>query len=105
LIAGGAAALLVAAIGGWAIFGRGGEPAKAPTNAATTAYVPQQVTNLEVAELASAATTLANDARTAGAPATAVSDLVAAGDKLNAQSAQYQRLSANPAQAAAAKAQ
>jgi serine/threonine protein kinase len=105
LIAGGAAALLVAAIGGWAMFGRGGEPAKAPTNAATTAYVPQQVTNLEVAELASAATTLANDARTAGAPATAISDLVAAGDKLNAQSAQYQRLSANPAQAAAAKAQ
>ena len=36
-------------------------------------------------------------------PATAVNDLVAAGDKLNAQSAQFQRLSANPAQAAAAK--
>ena len=69
------------------------------------AYVPQQVTNLEVAELASAATTLANDARTAGAPASAVNDLVAAGDKLTAQSAQLQRLSANPAQAAAAKAQ
>jgi serine/threonine protein kinase len=106
LIAGGAAALLVAVVGGWAMFGRGGENAqKAPTNAASATYVPQQVTNLEVAELASATTTLANDARTAGAPATAVSDLVAAGDKLNAQSAQFQRLSANPAQAAAAKAQ
>ena len=105
LIAGGVAALLVAAVGGWAMFGRGGESTqKAPTNAASTgAYVPQQVTNLEVAELASATGTLANDARTAGAPATAVSDLVAAGDKLNAQSAQFQRLSANPAQAAAAK--
>ncbi len=104
LIAGGVAALLVAAVGGWAMFGRGGESTKAPTNAAATgAYVPQQVTNLEVAELASATSTLANDARTAGAPATAVSDLVAAGDKLNAQSAQFQRLSANPAQAAAAK--
>ena len=92
LIAGGVAALLVAAVGGWAMFGRGGESTqKAPTNAASTgAYVPQQVTNLEVAELASATGTLANDARTAGAPATAVSDLVAAGDKLNAQSAQFQ---------------
>ena len=78
----------------------------APTNAAAPgAYVPQQVTNLDVAELASAASTFANDARTAGAPATAVNDLVAAGDKLTAQSAQLQRLSANPAQAAAAKAQ
>ena len=96
LIAGGVAALLVAVVGGWAMFGRGGETAqKAPTNAAAGAYVPQQVTNLEVAELASATTTLANDARTAGAPATAISDLVAAGDKLNAQSAQFQKLSAN----------
>ena len=104
LIAGGVAALLVAAVGGWAMFGRGGESAqKAPTNAASGAYVPQQVTNLEVAELASATSTLANDARTAGAPATAISDLVAAGDKLNAQSAQFQKLSANPAQATAAK--
>ena len=106
LIAGGAVALLVAAIGGWAMFGRGGEIAKAPTNAAATAaYVPQQVTNLEVADLASAASSLANDARTAGAPATAVNDLVAAGDKLNTQSAQLQKLSASPAQAAAAKSQ
>ena len=106
LIAGGAAALLIAVAGGWAIFGRGGSETNAPTNAAASGtYVPQQVTNLDVAELASAASTLANDARTAGAPATAVNDLVAAGDKLTAQSAQLQRLSANPSQAAAAKAQ
>jgi hypothetical protein len=98
--------LLVAVAGGWAIFGRGGSDSNAPTNAAAPGtYVPQQVTNLDVAELASAASTLANDARTAGAPATAVNDLVAAGDKLSGQSAQLQRLSANPAQAAAAKAQ
>jgi serine/threonine protein kinase len=105
LIAGGAVALLVLVGGGWAMFGRGGTENKAPTTAAPTAYVPQQVTNLDVAELASAATTLANDARTAGAPATAVNDLVAAGDKLTAQSAQLQKLSGNPAQAAAAKSQ
>ena len=38
LIAGGVAALLVAAVGGWAMFGRGGESTqKAPTNAAARA--------------------------------------------------------------------
>jgi hypothetical protein len=47
---------------------------------------------------------LAEEARAAGAPATAVNDLVAAGEQLNAQLAALQPLADDPAQAAAANA-
>jgi hypothetical protein len=55
-------------------------------------------------QLIAAERTLADDARTAGAPATAVNDLVTAGGQLDQQLAGLQALADDPAQAAAASA-
>jgi hypothetical protein len=55
-------------------------------------------------QLAQAEQALAEEARAAGAPATAVNGLVAAGEQLNAQLAALQPLADDPAQAAAANA-
>ena len=55
-------------------------------------------------QLIAAERSLADDARTAGAPATAVNDLVAAGGQLDQQLAGLQALADDPAQAAAATA-
>ena len=55
-------------------------------------------------QLAAAERALAEEARTAGAPATAVNNLVAAGEQLDKQLADLQPLADDPAQAAAATA-
>ena len=103
LAGGGAVALLAVVAAGSFLFGKGDsdkgyEPVP---NLVGPTFTP--VTNLDVAGLAPAARSLADDARNAGAPATAVNALVAATEKLEAQSAGLQALQNNPAQAAAAK--
>jgi hypothetical protein len=59
---------------------------------------------LDVGSLASAERALAEEARNAGAPATAVNDLVAALEQLDKQSEVFQTLSNDPTQAGAATA-
>ena len=106
VVAGGSAALLVAVAAGAIIFGRGGsqssgdaEPISIPSAADQT-----PVGIVDIGGLAPAARALADDARTAGAPATAVSDLTAAAEQLDTQSQGLQALMKDPAQATAAMA-
>jgi len=104
LAGGGAAALLVAVAGGSYMFGSGSsdegyEPIPGMSEADLAPVVISDVSELVPAERA-----LANDARTAGAPAAAVDPLVAAGDQLDKQLAGLQPLLKDPAQAAAATA-
>jgi serine/threonine protein kinase len=105
-IAAGAGALLLlgAVVAGSMIYGKEDtdKAGGSPTNVAVPVRAP--VTNLEVDGLAPAARLLAEDARSAGAPATAVNDLIAASERLDSQSAGLRTLQANPAQAAAATA-
>ena len=102
LAGGGAAALLAAvAVGSFMVGGRSneGEPLEIPDlNSAEAGSIPIE----GLGQLLAAEQTLANDARTAGAPATAVNDLVAAGEQLGKQLAGLQPLAGDPAQAAAA---
>jgi serine/threonine protein kinase len=104
LAGGGAVALLAAVAAGSFLFGNGGSDSgyEPVPNLSGPTFTP--VTNLEVEGLAPAERSLADDARKAGAPATAVNDLVVAVEKLEAQSAGLRTLQANPAQAAAATA-
>jgi len=106
LIGGGIAALVVVAAGGWAILGQNGAQDRvggplvassgnlAATGTATTAAVET---------LAAATSSLANDARTAGAPGSVVDRLAAAGDELGKQFAALQALAGDPTKAAEAK--
>ena len=105
LAGGGAVALLVAAAAGTMIFGKG------DSDSAEVGYVPVQnlpgaapsaVAISDVSQLAGAERDLAEEARRAGAPASAISDLVAAADQLDKQSAGLQPILNDPAQAAAA---
>ena len=105
LIGGGIAALVVVAAGGWAILGQNGAQDRvggplvassgnlAATGTATTAAVET---------LAAATSSLANDARTAGAPGSVVDRLAAAGDELGKQFAALQALVGDPTKAAEA---
>ena len=104
--AGAAVALLVvAAVGimfGSGILGSkedGSEPIAIPSNA-----ISSPVAGADVGGLAPAARALAEEARTAGAPATAVNGLVAAAEQLDQQSQRLQALQNDPAQAGAATA-
>ena len=106
VVAGGSAALLVAVAAGAIIFGRGSfqgsgdaEPISIPS-----AADPAPIGVIDVGGLAPAARALAEDARKAGAPATAVDNLTAAGEQLDAQSQGLQALLKDPAQATAAMA-
>lgn len=106
VVAGGSAALLVAVAAGAIIFGRGSlqgggdaEPISIPS-----AADPAPVGVIDVGGLAPAARALADDARKAGAPATAVSDLAAAVEQLDTQSQGLQAMLKDPAQATAAMA-
>jgi len=106
LVAGGGAAALLAAVAlGSIMFGGSSED--------TAGYEPvpdlsgpsfTPVANLEIDGLAPAERSLAEDARKAGAPATAVNDLLAASEKLDGQLQGLRTLQANPAQAGAATA-
>ena len=102
MIAGGGAVALVAALAaGTFMLGRGSSDAGAPLeipdlNAAESIPVEG------LGQLITAERTLADEARNAGAPATAVNDLVAANDQLDKQLAGLQTLANDPAQATAA---
>jgi len=104
MLAGGGAIALVAAIaGGSYMFGSGGsDEGFEPIPGMETDLAPVVIS--DVSELVPAEKALANDARTAGAPAAAVDPLVAAGDQLDKQLAGLQPLLNDPAQAAAATA-
>jgi serine/threonine protein kinase len=101
---GGVAALLAAVALGSVMFGGGSDdPSYQPVpDLSGPTFTP--VTNLEVDGLAPAERSLAEDARKAGAPATAVNDLIAATEKLEGQMQGLLALQGNPAQAAAATA-
>jgi hypothetical protein len=104
LAGGGALALLAAVAGGAFMFGGGpdeGAPLEIPDLSTTD---PSAIPIEGLGQLAAAETALANDARTAGAPATAVNGLVAAGEQLGRQLAALQPLADDPAQAGAASA-
>jgi serine/threonine protein kinase len=101
LAGGGAVALVAALAAGTFMLGRGSSDAGAPLeipdlNAAESIPVEG------LGQLIAAERTLADEARTAGAPATAVNDLVAANDQLDKQLASLQTIANDPAQAAAA---
>ena len=102
LAGGGALVLLAAVAGGSFMLGSGqdqGAPLEIPDlNTTDSATIPIE----GLGQLAAAERTLSNDARTAGAPASAVDGLVAAGDLLDKQLAALQPLADDPAQAAAA---
>ncbi|HEU0309918.1 MAG TPA: serine/threonine-protein kinase, partial [Sphingomicrobium sp.] len=103
MLAGGGALALLAAIGaGTMMFGSGGlddsdAVLEIPDLDASGAIPIEGLTQLAAAERA-----LAEDARAAGAPATAVNGLVAAGEQLNTQLAGLQEIANDPAQADAA---
>ncbi len=103
--AAGAVVLLLAVAGGSMMYGGGDADEEASASAQNNGVaVRAPVTNLEVDGLAPATRLLADDARAANAPATAVDGLVAASDKLDAQMAALRTLQSNPAQAATATA-
>ena len=106
LIGGGIAALVVVAAGSWAMLGQngakdrvGGSLVASSGNAAATGTA----TTAAVETLAAATSSLANDARTAGAPGSVVDRLAAAGDELGKQFAALQALAGDPTKAAEAK--
>ncbi len=85
LIGGGALALAVAGIGGWAMLHSGNGPATEAAKTITTASTSatgQRVTLADYETFAPATKALADDARRAGAPAVAVDSLAAAGERL-----------------------
>ena len=102
LAGGGAVALLAAVAAGSFMFGGSsneGEPLEIPDlNAVEAGTIPIE----GLGQLLAAERTLAEDARTSGAPATAVNDLVAAGEQLDRQLSGLQAVANDPAQAAAA---
>jgi hypothetical protein len=103
LAGGGAVALVAALAAGTFMMGGGssnsGEPLEIPDLSASESIPVEGLGQLIAAER-----TLVNDARTAGAPATAVNDLVTASDRLDQQLAGLQPLADDPAQSAAATA-
>jgi len=103
LIAGGGALLLAVAVGSL-MFGRGSSDSAGTGNESASGIGLPSGAPLDVGNLAAAERALADDARNAGAPATAVNNLVAALEQLDKQSEVFQTLSNDPAQAAAATA-
>ena len=101
LAGGGALAIIAAAIAGTFVMGGGSKESGAPLeipdlNGAESIPVEG------LGQLIAAERTLASDAQTAGAPATAINSLVAASDQLDKQLAALQPLTGDPAQAGAA---
>jgi non-specific serine/threonine protein kinase len=103
LAGGGAVALLAAVAAGSFMLGSGGSNDAAPLEIPDlneSGTIPIE----GLGQLAAAERAFADEARTAGAPATAVNDLVAANEQLDRQLAGLQPLADDPAQAAAAAA-
>ncbi|HYC96273.1 MAG TPA: serine/threonine-protein kinase [Sphingomicrobium sp.] len=101
LAGGGAIALLAAVAAGSFMLGSGGPDEPAPLEIPDlneAGKIPIE----GLAQLAAAERAFADEARTAGAPATAVNDLVAANEQLDRQLAALQPLADDPAQSAAA---
>jgi non-specific serine/threonine protein kinase len=101
LAGGGAVVLLAAVAAGSFMLGSGGssegEPLEIPDLSAA-----ESIPIDGLGQLAAAERTFAEEARTAGAPATAVNDLVAANEQLDKQLTALQPLADDPAQSAAA---
>ncbi len=102
LLAGGGAVALLAAIAAGSMMIGGGTDEGAPLEIPDLASDSEAIPIEGLGQLAAAERALANDARTAGAAATAVDGLVAASDELDRQLAQLQPLADDPAQASAA---
>lgn len=102
VLIGGIAAVLLAAVGGWALFG--GRDSQAPdaliASAGQSATEPAggELSNLSM--LAAATKALADDATKAGVPMATVAGLSQASDRLARQYQNLQTISADPAQAA-----
>jgi len=106
-LVGGAAAALVIAVGGWAMFGGGTSKSPEDLSAiapAATAATGGSAIGAQVETLAPTTKSLANDARTAGAPGAAIDRLAAAGDDLGKQYDALRTIVADPAKAAQARA-
>ena len=103
LAGGGAIALLAAVAGGSFILGGGSSNDAAPLEIPDLSGA-EAIPIEGLGQLAAAERALAEEARTAGAPATAVNGLVAAGEQLDKQLAGLQPLADDPAQAGAATA-
>jgi serine/threonine protein kinase len=103
LAGGGAAALVAALAAGTFMMGGGssnsGEPLEIP-DLNGSGSIPVE----GLGQLIAAERTLVDDARAAGAPATAINDLVTAGDQLDKQLANLQSLANDPAQSTTATA-
>ncbi len=103
MLAGGGAVALLAAVAAGSFMLGSGPDAAAPLEIPDlneTGTIPVE----GLGQLAAAERAFAEEARTAGAPATAVNDLVAANEQLDRQLAALQPLADDPAQAAAATA-
>ena len=100
VLIGGAAVALVAAVGGWALFGGGDEAPDALPATAEQAAAPGSATAANLSMLAVVVKTLADDATKAGAPLASVTSLTEASDQLAAQYQSLQAISDDPAQAA-----
>ncbi len=104
LAGGGALVLLAAVAGGSFMLGSGSDEAAPLEIPDLDTSDPSAIPIEGLGQLAAAEKALADEARTAGAAATAVSGLVAAGEQLDKQLAGLQALANDPAQAGAASA-
>jgi len=104
MLAGGGAIALVAAIAGGSFILRGGSSNEAPPLEIPDLNGTETIPIEGLGQLAAAERALAEEARTAGASATAVNNLVIAGDQLDKQLVGLQALADDPAQTAAATA-
>jgi non-specific serine/threonine protein kinase len=103
LLAGGGALALVVVAAGTMMLGRG-ESDSAETDNGLVADLSGPLDAADVGGLIAAERALAEEARKAGAPATAVNGLVTAGEQLDKQSEVLQTLLSDPTQASAATA-
>jgi non-specific serine/threonine protein kinase len=102
LLAGGGALALLVAAGGYMMLGRGNSNGDVTNESVSDLFGTASTATSDVGGLPAAEHALAEEARTAGAPVTALNGLVAAGEQLDRQSEVYQTLLNDSAQAAAA---
>ncbi|HEX7930003.1 MAG TPA: serine/threonine-protein kinase, partial [Sphingomicrobium sp.] len=104
VLIGGAAAVLVAAIGGWALLGGGSGQAPDALPAATEqSPVAANATGDDLLMLSAATKALADDATKAGAPLATTTSLSQASEEIAKRYQSLQAISADPAQAGAVK--